>query len=349
MRLIARLISLALIANFFSAPTVSANSVAMTNGACSKSGASAKVRFLTYKCERFEGKLLWRPVENPAEIKASPQLRYLNSEFKKLAKRLDATPSFTGYRLEIEPKIERDLWTKDMKASLDVGFKLMNLFAPTPEKEIGVFLYWNDDWIKGKLPEWCKPMGAGRACGGEAMTGQTKWFAESQNHPNTNPKQYEDETQRFYIFGHFAHEANHIAQHETFRQQGDPNVYEVEPAWLREGGPEFFKILAYAYTYKTTYSFARSLYVKNIGSRCDVISLNKLGMNPENTNGCEYNNGMIAAEYLVWKNRDIASTLWFHARGARSDGMAKAFQKSYGFSISAFAKEADRYIASQTS
>ena len=320
----------------------------MTNTPCKKSGDRTHFRFMQYKCQTFQGKMVWRPFENTGEIQASPVLKFMNAEFVKLSKRLDQAPSFDGYSLEVENSVSKYLWTKDMKQSLNIGFKLMKMFGPVPEKPVKVFIFWNDNFVDGKLPAFCKSTGGGVSCAGDSMTGQLKWFSESRNHPNTDPDRYYDETQRFYIFGHFAHEANHITQHETFRQQGDPNVYEIAPAWLREGGPEFFKILAYAYQYRTTYSFARNLYVKNIGSRCDVVSINLLGDDARETQGCEYNNGMMAAEYLAWQKRDIAAPLSFYLNGKRDDGMSISFEKVYGIPLRLFSSKVDEYISKQT-
>lgn len=348
MRFAIRLSLLVFTATLLFPITAEAKTVAMTNAACSKLGTLEQVRFLRYTCARFEGRLVWRPVEDSAELKASPQLTFLNAEFNKLRKMLDSTPEFTNYKLNIEPSIENQLWTKDLKLSLNVGFKLMSIFAPPPPKEITANIYWNSEWLKGKIPGWCRPSGAGVACGHEAVTAQTKWFAESRNHFNTNPNQYQDETQRYLVYAHLPHEAHHIAQNLSYTYLGDPNVYNVEPAWLREGAANFLGVMAYAYQYKTSYSFARNLNVKNIGSRCDSFSLSKLGNNPQDTQGCEYNNGTIAAEYLVWKTKDLKSLLWFYLKGLKDDGTDTAFEKAYGFSLASFIKEADKYIASQT-
>ena len=327
--------------------TTPAQASISTGDKCTKAGRLQQVKFMTYACTKVQGTLVWRPRENAKEIASSPVIKYFNSEFKKFRTKIPNTDVSNLYTLETEESTKSYLWTKDSINSISTSINLISALGVVPTSSIKFVNFWNAEWARPLLPDWCFIGSGGGACGNQNAYTNLKWFADSGNHSNTNPNVYQDETQKFLITANLPHEIGHIAQGTLREMQGDLEAYRNDQAWYREGGAELTKVFWYAHTNNVTYSFARNLYIKNMDIRCKSVSLTALSSSGSTERGCEYNVGFLALEYLLWKIKDIKALYRNYANLNSRTTFGETFEVTYGLDFKKFVEEADKYVKEQ--
>jgi len=303
---------------------------------------------MNYVCTKVKGVLIWRPKENAKEIAKSPSLKYLNAELEKFRTKIQKTDVSNLYEIQNEGVSERYLWTQESINSIPTALNLIIALGVVPEKKINFVNFWNQEWARPLLPDWCFIGSGGGACGSQDVYANLKWFADSGNHQNTNPNLYEDETQKFLISANVPHEIGHIAQIVLRERSGDRDSFKSDQAWYREGGAEFTKVIWYALTNNVSYSFARNLYVKNLNQYCKTISLGQLTTNGSSESGCEYNVGFLGVEYLMWKVKDIKAFYKIYPNLNSTKSFDETFELTYGIKFNRFIEEVDKYVKEQT-
>jgi hypothetical protein len=326
-------------------PAYAEYSSTMNGQTCKKSGQISRYIIFTYQCKVVGGKRIWQLQPSQDKTRKVPQTDFLNTLTDTLRKDIRSIGSRSDkVNFVIQPGYEKTLWTRDIVQSVDMAMRLRELLTGLKSPITTGYIFWDYEWAKSVIPDTCRHTGAGVACGDNGFTVELKWFAESRNHENKDPNQYQNETQRYLIASHVPHEITHLMQADFRKSNPDNLVYELEPAWLREGGPSNFALIIYALRYNLSYEVARQFGVDYIGARCASTSLKELSGQGSTQAGCEYNNGVMASEYLIWKMRDIRAPFLFSSKAQRVDGQDGAFKKVYGISLDAFITEADSYI-----
>ena len=321
-------------------------------------------------CQR-EGDLYWEGMARVECVSENGVLTYQIKKFPKISKEVvlidelfTQLPRFKStdtniYRQQvtIEPGYENTLWAKDSVGGIESAINLLNALKTPPAKPLPYLIFWNFDYAKPKLPSYCAKWastGGGGLCSSELIFVNLGWFASSRNFFLNDPMRYQDESQRYLIIGNIQHELGHWGQNSNFLRlhnltNGGIN-FDKRPAWLREGAVEFFKALAYSQQFNLKYSEARNITVHTFGNRCTPTSLKSLTDSRSYESLCEYNNGVLAVEYLVSKTKDLASIFSWESK-IRDDStltQAEAFRQVFGLDLQSFMTEADLYIKQET-
>jgi hypothetical protein len=263
----------------------------------------------------------------------------LEAIFNNLKPKMDAANPTFDYSLNVDPLLKDSQWTKDSIASINSAKKLLTVLGVTPPKKLQIYLTWGPEYAAPFLPDYCQAgTGGGGYCGQTGkLVSNIKWFINNWGYGETE-KPYKSEMDKFIVTANVPHEIGHFGQDSTATSADNPDYWRYQPAWLREGGAEYFKFLAYAYDNKVTYKHLHDLYLASGVERCLNVPLVS-----ESPDGCEYTKGLFAIEYLVLKTGN-PNAIFAMAKTNGTD-TASIFKSTYGFTLADFAKEADAYFA----
>lgn len=290
-------------------------------------------------------------VAAPAEAAKRPQVPREARFVETQAKALWATnPALPDIKVDyvIQDAVAGTRWATDSVRTIDAALRLTTALGYPLTGDQHVILGWDADWAIAQLPDddrisclsWIR--GAmGGYCGLGYNVAQFEAFAESWGYDDMNV--YQTPVQAQTMAANIPHELGHAVQSVVIRANPRP-TWQLAPAWLREGGPELFKLTAYAKTSGSTYLAARNTYLAGTG-RCARVPLTQLAGTGTTASFCEYDKGMVAVEYLIAKTGRITAPFEFYA--ASGTTTAEVFRDAYGLGLDAFLVEAERYANRQ--
>ena len=282
-----------------------------------------------------------KPVRPPAEA------RFVQAEAAALWATSPSLPSIE-VTYAVQETVAGTRWTIDSLGAIDAALRLSTgLGSPLPDDQ-HVIIAWDADWAVAQLPDderltclnWIR--GAmGGYCGLGYNVAQLEAFAKSWGYRDMN--RYQTKEQALVMAANIPHEFGHAVQ-EAVARDNPGHDWRLVPAWLREGGPEVFKIMAYAQSQKISYTKARANYV-GPNARCASVPLAELSGQGTTSTYCEYGKGMLAVEYLIAKTGRLTAPFeFFAASGATT---AEVFKNAYGLDLKQFITQADAYANRQ--
>lgn len=278
-----------------------------------------------------------KPVKPPAEA------RFIQTEAAALWRTSPALPPI-DVTYAVQETVNGTRWMLDSLGAIDAALRLSTgLGSPLPDDQ-HVIIAWDADWAVAQLPDdervtclnWIR--GAmGGYCGLGYNVAQFEAFAKSWGYRDMN--RYPTKGHALTMAANIPHEMGHAVQEAVAR--GNPaHDWRLVPAWLREGGPEVFKILAYAQSRKVPYTKARANY-GGLNARCASVPLSELSGQGTTSTYCEYDKGMLAVEYLIAKTGRLTAPFdFFAASGATT---AEVFKDAYGLDLKEFITQAEAY------
>ena len=283
----------------------------------------------------------------PKPPKTSAEARAVQTHVAALWARNPALPPIQVTHF-VQDSVAGTRWATDSLRTIDAALRLSTgLGAPLPEDQ-RVILAWDADWAISQLPDddrihclsWIR--GAmGGYCGLGYNVAQFEAFAKSWGYRDMN--RYQTKDQALMMTANSPHELGHAVQEAVAR--GNPaHDWRLVPAWLREGGPEVFKVIAFAQSQRVSYTKARTSY-GGLNSRCASVPLSALSGQGTTSTYCEYDKGMLAVEYLIAKTGRLTAPFeFFAASGATT---AEVFKNAYGLELKQFITQADAYAKRQ--
>lgn len=308
------------------------------NGKCPSLGKIITLNGTKYTCTKNGINQTWIKI-----LKLTKEDSNLEALFNGIKIKMDsAQPNFkvSIYR---DPKLNKSLWAKDSVVPIESALKLLQVLGVESEKEMKIYLSWGGEYRNLFLPDYCRYSAGGGACGQTGILfADFKWFATNWGYGG-NEKPYKSDMDKFMIAANIPHEIGHYGQTEIAIAAGNTDYWKYAPPWLREGGGEYFKLITIAYDRKVTYKTLHDLYLSNAGDRCGTLPLSKMTEQDSKTDGCEYNKGLFAVEYLTLKAGRVDALFLMNTKTGTDT--AQIFQEAYGFSLAEFNKEADAYYS----
>lgn len=319
------------------------------NGKCSTAGKTAKINNAKYICTKSGKKLLWKKgltSPNSAPIPVPPsaptdleKLEIIFSDLK--SKMLVAKPNYE-LSVNVDPQLVDSAWSRESIASIEPALKLWSVLGIPQTKKTSIYISWGTEYLKPFINPGCIGNSGGGMCGAGLVFVDLKWFADNWGYGGSE-KPYKNEMDKFSLAANIPHELAHIAQAEVADFSSNFDSWANYPAWLREGGAEYFKLLSYAFDKNVTYKSLRNMYARSGAERCLKIPLTELLGQGSTSEGCEYNKGLFATEYLVLKFNSAESIFTLN-KIKNTDGAAR-FKSAYNIDRDDFLKEADSYFA----
>lgn len=282
-----------------------------------------------------------KPMKPPAEA------RFVQAEAAALWATSPALPAIE-VTYAVQETVAGTRWTMDSLGAIDAALRLSTgLGSPLPDDQ-HVIIAWDADWAVAQLPEderisclsWIRGV-MGGYCGLGYNVAQLEAFAKSWGYSDTN--RYPTKSHALTMAANIPHELAHAVQ-EAVARDNPGHDWRLVPAWLREGGPEVFKIIAYAQSRKVSYTKARASY-GGLNPRCASVPLAELSGQGTTSTYCEYDKGMLAVEYLIAKTGRLTAPFeFFSASGATT---AEVFKNAYGLDLKQFITQADAYAKRQ--
>jgi hypothetical protein len=175
-----------------------------------------------------------------------------------------------------------------------------------------IIIGWEWSWIQERVPRnsWCYEgqWAGGGYCGDGINFINLKYIADAMRTGGVEVP-FRTEEDKLAQSATLSHEIAHQAQGDNLAKYGRGTSF--YPAWLREGGPEIIKVLAFAKTNKITYLEGRELYLKRQYDRCQFVKLNELLMADNHPDNCQGVLGLIASEALIATTKDMGSLFTF--------------------------------------
>lgn len=356
----------------FTLALLPAPSIAATPGArCPKAAQVVKTKTATLVCTRAGSRLVWR-VKSRVTNRPTDAARATSPHRPQAAPHVsvDYTPSAItvmdvvgtieaslpalwakapeqagSVKLTIQPGYESTEWVKGSVDSIRTAMRLTGALDAIPRETLDIYIGYDETWLRSNKPgQVCGYVGMGGACGQNVLFAGLEAFVKAngsqQMWPLTSPPQ------RMWILGNLPHEVGHASQMELDARQG-AEAKQKQPAWLREGFAEVFKIISFAKDNNLTYAQSRAAYLDGDRSRCNGARLSDMTASysaiTSATNSCEYDKGMVATEYLIWRTGgDVAMGLRFLQKGDEGTA-AEIFERAYGMTLERFLKEAEAY------
>lgn len=324
------------------------------NTACPTVGKSTVKSGIKYLCVKSGKKYLWQKApltKTPTPSQSSTTQPLFSENDKKLeaiyesikVKITSANPTYE-IQVNVDPILNKSVWAQDSINSIKSATKLMRALEVPQTQPMKIYISWGDGYKNQYLPTYCQNSILGGGCGQTGIMFANLKVATNWGY-NGVEAPYKSEMDKLTIQANLPHEVSHYAQTEIQLFAGNKDFWMFNPAWLREGGAEYFKLLSYAYDNKVSYKYLHDLYARNSGlERCSKFTLIKVSAHDSQADGCEYGIGLFAAEYLVIKTGRIDS-IFAMGKAAGSD-TATIFKNAFGFSLADFTTEADKYVAS---
>jgi hypothetical protein len=292
------------------------------------------------------GEAVIASTSHPAQKSAplSPQMKYLDQLVNSIKPEVLASEYDTA-TVSIDPILKGKGWAKDSTSNLTTSLKLLRYFGYSPVYPIRAYISWGPSFKNKFIPVYCQYSGGGGYCGEGIMFADVKWFADMWQSKDKSKSKYPDETNKVAFLANLPHEIGHVLQ-ESAKYKTESQNKNLQPAWLREGSAEFFKLASYSIQNDIPYSTLRNDYLK-YWKYCKGVKLETLTGQGSSKSNCEYNNGLVALEYLIWKTQSLDALFIFPKTSGANQ--AEVFQNAFGFNQSAFQKEADKYVVSSTS
>jgi len=329
---------------------------------CSKLNSKVSNSNKKLVCKKVAGKLVWKavkakpkktesPTQQPGITPAKPlsaEIIYGQTSLDEISAKSKSVPEFTNYVLVVEPILKGTIWEKTQIEGIKQSFAMLSALGLEPKTKIYIFVSWTDDWLRSRLTEIGSECATLDAYAGGAycwkvptIFAHAGWFARNWGlsvNANEAPNEY-----MIGLVGNMPHEIAHAGQIFAHTKYGNSSG-RLNPAWLREGWAEMFKVLYWAESRKVSFAEAHQLYLDQSAKNCakhSILDLSSSGSHP-NQEYCEYTNGYFATLKLleVVKNVDLQ----FRLPGAIATSQADAFRQTFGLDYAEFAKVADEFV-----
>lgn len=273
----------------------------------------------------------------------SPQLKYLDQLINSIRPEVLAS-EYDMASVLVDPELKDSGWAKDSTSNLNTSLKLMRYFGYSPTHPVRVYVSSTPTFLNRYIPFNCDTSGGGGSCGGGIVFANIKWWNDMWKVDDETKSKYPDETNKLAFIANLPHEIGHVL-HESVKYKSEAQNINLQPAWLREGSVDFFKMATYSIQNDIPYSTLRTQHLK-YWVHCKGVKLETLTDQGSYESGCEYTNGFVAVEYLLWKTQSLDSFFTFCKTPGTSQ--AEIFQNAFGLDQAAFQKEADKYFVSST-
>jgi len=311
------------------------------------------VKKVSYTCTKKGKSLVWvaapkTGASTTAKGAVSPAVAYLESQFAILKSRANSSLASAAVSAQVDPALAGSTWAADSVSSIASALKMLAALDASPNKAATVYVSKSSSWVAPFTPAGCSLEAAGAFCEPNVVITNIGAFLDAAGGVE---RPYASLASKLSIVGNTPHELAHLAQSSVAERAGNTPVAFLRPNWMREGGAELFRVLWFAYDNGLTYKQSRDLFAarrkRANDIRCNSVGLAELaGTNSSHPTGCEYDDGFLAMEYLVWKTQNVRAEHVFTERG-RGTTAAQAFQSAFGLSLSDFHTEADAYIAKE--
>lgn len=335
------------------APSVGATTApAVANTKCAKAGQKRIVKKVSYTCTKKGRSLVWVAAAKSAGTKStgvvSPAVAYLETQLAVLRSRANSAAVSSLVSSRVDPALAGSTWAADSVTSISSALKMLAALDAAPNKAATVYVSKSGAWVAPFTPAGCSLESAGAFCEPNVIITNIGAFIDAAG---GSERAYRSLSTKLSIVGNTPHEIAHLAQSSVAERAGNQSVALLRPNWMREGGAEMFRVLWFAYDNGLTYKESRDLFAarrkRANDTRCNSVGLVELaGTNSSHPTGCEYDDGFLAMEYLVWKTQNVRAEHVFTEKATGSTA-AQAFQSVFGFSLGDFHTEADAYIAKE--
>lgn len=352
-RRLTSVLSIAALSLSVAVPSVAAASMPLiANTKCTKAGQVRTVKKVSYTCTKKGKSLVWVAGVKAAGAKAttavSPAVAYLETQLATLRIRANSAAASSLVSSRVDPALAGSTWAADSVTSISSALKMLAALDAAPSKAATVYVSRSGAWVAPFTPAGCSVESAGAFCEPNVIITNIGAFIDAAG---GSERAYGSLAAKLSIVGNTPHEIAHLAQSSVAERAGNKNVAFIRPNWMREGGAELFRVLWFAYDNGLTYKEARDLFAgrrkRANDTRCNAVGLAELaGTNSSHPTGCEYDDGFLAMEYLVWKTQNVRAEHAFTEKAAGSTA-ADAFRSVFGFSLGDFHTEADAYIAKE--
>lgn len=289
-------------------------------------------------------------VTNPASV--NPKVLPAEVVFgQKLLEEISAkaknAPQFTNYVLEVEPILKGTMWEKTQTEGITQSFAMLHALDLLPNYKIYIFVSWTDEWLRERLTTIGSECATYSFSGGAycsrvpVVFAHPGWFAKNWRLP-VDARQAPSQNE-IGLVGNMPHEIAHAGQVFGHTKYG-ASSWRLQPAWLREGWAELFKVLYWAESRKISFAEAHKLFINTYSIDCakhSILDLSSSGSHREQ-GFCEYTNGYYATLKLLETVKDV--DLQFRMPGARASTQAEAFQQTFGLDYAQFAQIADAFF-----
>jgi hypothetical protein len=351
-RLIAVLVSAGLSLTVVVPSVAAASLPSIANTKCTKSGQKRVVKKVSYTCTKKGKSLLWvaaaRATGTKPTAPVAPAVAYLETQLAALRSRASSAAASSLVSSRVDPALASSTWAADSVTSIASALKMLAALDAAPNKSATVYVSKSRTWVAPFTPAGCSLESAGAFCEPNVIITNIGAVIDAAG---GSERAYGSLATKLSIVGNTPHEIAHLAQSSVAERAGNSGVAFLRPNWMREGGAEMFRVLWFAYDNGLTYKESRDLFAarrkRANDTRCNSVGLAELaGTNSSHPTGCEYDDGFLAMEYLVWKTQNVRAEHIFTERATGSTA-AQAFQSVFGFSLNDFHTEADAYIAKE--
>jgi hypothetical protein len=276
--------------------------------------------------------------------KLSPQLKLIDGLISSIKSQVKVQ-SPESITVLIDPPLVGSGWAADTTSNLGTALKLLRFFGFSSSDPLKAYVSWGPEFKNQFVPEHCRWNSGGGSCGKGVMFADIKWFTDMWNWKDSSKSKYPDLLGKISVSANLPHEIGHVLQESAGEKSGThPEL--INPAWLREGTAEFFKLMTYSIQNNVTYSSLRNQYLKYWGY-CKNVKLEGLTSQESYKNSCEYTSGLVAVEYLIWKKKSLDALYSFQL--ASGSTQSSRFQNAFNLTQTSFQKEADKYFVASTS
>jgi hypothetical protein len=273
----------------------------------------------------------------------TPQMKYLEQLISSIKPGVLAS-EYDKVTVSVDPILKGSGWAKDSTSNLTTSLKLMRYLGYSSSYPLKVYISSGPAFRNKYIPSYCDTSGGGGYCWPGNLFADTKWWTDMWRVDDETKSKYPDETSKLSYIANLPHEMGHVLQ-ESANYGTDVQSKVLQPPWLREGGADFFKLATYSIQNDIPYSTLRTQVLK-YWENCKGVKLGTLTGEGSSESNCEYTNGVVAVEYLIWKTQSLDSLFTFvKTPGANQ---AEIFQNAFGLDQSSFQIEADQYFVSST-
>ncbi|MBU6264444.1 MAG: hypothetical protein KGM39_06695 [Actinomycetales bacterium] len=271
------------------------------------------------------------------------QLKYLDQTISSIKDQVLAS-NYDSVTVHIDPQLVNSGWAADATSNLTTALKLMNYFGYSSSSPLNVYLSLGPDYKNKFIPTSCQYNSGGGSCGNGIMFGDIKWFTDMWGWNDQSKSTYPDESTKLDWSANLPHEIGHVLQESSGNGTGSQGR-NLQPAWLREGAAEFFKLATYSIQNNVSYSSLRTPHLK-YWRYCKGVKVSSLTSQGSYPSSCEYTVGLVAFELLIIKEKSL-KPLYLYQQTPGST-QSEIFKNAFGFSQDSFQREADKYFVTST-
>ena len=273
----------------------------------------------------------------------SPQLKYVDQLISSIKPKVLAS-DYENVDVMVDPILKNSGWAKDSISNLTTSLKLLRYLGYSSPVPIHAYISWGPAFKNQYVPVSCQYNSGGGSCGNGILFADVKWFTDMWGFKDKTKSKYPDASTKVDVSANLPHEIGHVLQ-ESASSGTESQGKNLQPAWLREGSAEFFKLATYSIQNNIPYSTLRNQALK-YWKYCKGVKLESLAGQGSYKSSCEYVHGLVAIEYLLWKKKSLEILTMYQKTSGTSQ--SEIFLNAFGLNQSSFQKEADKYFVAVT-